>query len=49
MTLLYFVRHCKPDNTNYDDRERPLTAEGMEDSSSCEVHKSTYLFFLHPY
>lgn len=32
MTLLYFVRHCKPDNTNYDDRERPLTAEGMEDS-----------------
>ena len=25
MTTIYFVRHCKPDHKNPDDRNRPLT------------------------
>ena len=32
MTTIYFVRHCKPDAKIYDDRNRPLTEEGLEDS-----------------
>ena len=32
MTIVYFVRHCKPDGKNLDDRTRPLTEEGLEDS-----------------
>ena len=32
MTTIYFVRHCKPDAKIYDDRKRPLTEEGLEDS-----------------
>lgn len=32
MTTVYFVRHCKPDGKFFDDRNRPLTAEGMADS-----------------
>lgn len=32
MTTIYFVRHCKPDHKNSDDRNRPLTEEGMADS-----------------
>ena len=32
MTTIYFVRHCKPDGTITDDRNRPLTEEGLEDS-----------------
>ena len=32
MTTIYFVRHCKPDGKIKDDRNRPLTEEGREDS-----------------
>ena len=32
MTTIYFVRHCKPDGKIQDDRNRPLTEEGLEDS-----------------
>ena len=32
MTTIYFVRHCKPDSSWQDDRTRPLTQEGFEDS-----------------
>ncbi len=32
LTTVYFVRHAKPDTTVHDDRIRPLTAEGLEDS-----------------
>ena len=32
MTRIYFVRHCKPDGKIKDDRNRPLTEEGLEDS-----------------
>ena len=32
MTTIYFVRHCKPDGTITDDRNRPLTDEGLEDA-----------------
>ena len=32
MTTIYFVRHCKPDGKIKDDRNRPLTEEGLEDS-----------------
>ena len=32
MTRIYFVRHCKPDGKIMDDRNRPLTEEGLEDS-----------------
>ena len=32
MTTLYFVRHALPDRTDPDDRNRPLTAQGMADT-----------------
>ena len=32
MTSVYFVRHCKPDGRVKDDRQRPLTEEGLSDS-----------------
>jgi len=32
ITTVYFVRHAKPDTTVHDDRTRPLTSEGLEDS-----------------
>ena len=32
MTTIYFVRHAKPDYTNHNDMERPLTVKGKEDS-----------------
>ena len=32
MTKIFFVRHCKPDSSCYDDRTRPLTQEGQDDS-----------------
>ena len=32
MTTVYFVRHCKPDSKISDDRNRPLTEEGLEDA-----------------
>ncbi len=32
MTTVYFVRHAQSDRFTQDDRTRPLTAEGMEDT-----------------
>lgn len=32
MTSLYFVRHCRPDESRQDDRTRPLTLQGSADS-----------------
>lgn len=32
MTTVYFVRHCKPDGKVIDERNRPLTDEGISDS-----------------
>ena len=32
MTTVYFVRHAQPDCSNHNDRERPLTQKGIEDS-----------------
>ncbi|MBE5842385.1 MAG: histidine phosphatase family protein [Butyrivibrio sp.] len=32
MTKIYFVRHAEPDKTVIDDRNRPLTAQGLEDT-----------------
>jgi 2,3-bisphosphoglycerate-dependent phosphoglycerate mutase len=32
MTRIYFVRHAEPDKTVTDDRKRPLTAQGLEDT-----------------
>lgn len=31
MTNIYFVRHAEPNYSNHDDRQRELTAKGMED------------------
>ena len=31
MTTVYFVRHCKPDGKVIDERNRPLTDEGVSD------------------
>ena len=52
MTTIYFVRHCKPDGTNKDDRNRPLTAEGEADSFKvCDIlkDKKIDLFISSPY
>lgn len=32
MTKVYFVRHARPDKTVKDDRNRPLTKEGLADT-----------------
>lgn len=32
MTSIYFVRHAQPDSSWNDDRSRPLTEQGLEDS-----------------
>ena len=32
ITTVYFVRHCLPDSAIADDRNRPLTAEGLSDA-----------------
>ncbi len=32
MTKIYFVRHAETDKTVIDDRNRPLTAQGLEDT-----------------
>ena len=52
MTTIYFVRHCKPDSTVYDDRNRPLTEEGLADSQRVlEVlkDKNIDIFISSPY
>ena len=32
ITNIYFIRHCEPDYTNHDDKIRPLTKKGLQDS-----------------
>lgn len=44
MTKIYFVRHAEPDKTVTDDRNRPLTAKGHEDTKFVyEILKSVFL------
>ncbi len=52
MTRIYFVRHCKPDGKIKDDRNRPLTEEGLSDSSKvAEILKDKKIdvFISSPY
>ncbi len=52
MTTIYFVRHCKPDGFFTDDRNRPLTEEGLNDSQQVlEVlkDKNIDVFISSPY
>ena len=52
MTTIYFVRHCKPDANNFDDRNRPLTQEGLQDSKlvlDILKDKKIDLFISSPY
>ena len=52
MTTIYFVRHCKPDSSWQDDRTRPLTQEGVEDSFEVArilKEKGIDLFISSPY
>ena len=52
MTTIYFVRHCKPDSNWQDDRTRPLTQEGVEDSFEVArilKDKKIDLFISSPY
>ena len=52
MTTIYFVRHCKPDSSWQDDRTRPLTQEGVEDSFEVArilKDKKIDLFISSPY
>ena len=52
MTTIYFVRHCKPDGKIKDDRNRPLTGEGLLDSGKvAEILKDKKIdvFISSPY
>ena len=52
MTTIYFVRHCKPDSSWQDNRTRPLTQEGVEDSFEVArilKDKKIDLFISSPY
>ena len=52
MTTIYFVRHCKPDAKIQDDRNRPLTDEGLADSQQVlEIlkDKNIDIFISSPY
>ncbi len=52
MTTIYFVRHCKPDANIQDDRNRPLTEEGLADSQQVlEIlkDKNIDIFISSPY
>ncbi|WP_029695604.1 histidine phosphatase family protein [Lacrimispora indolis] len=52
MTRVYFVRHAQPDHGWEDDRTRPLTDEGREDSGKVlEVlkDKNINFFYCSPY
>lgn len=47
MTKVYFVRHAQSDNTVRDDRSRPLTDEGKNDTRSvAELLKSRNIGFI---
>lgn len=52
MTKVYFVRHAQPDHTWKDDRSRPLTTEGKEDSKivlDALKDKNIDVFYCSPY
>lgn len=52
MTKVYFVRHAQPEHSWEDDRTRPLTAEGKEDSKKVLAFlkdKNIGVFFCSPY
>lgn len=52
LTTVYFVRHCKPDHKNMDDRNRPLTEEGLADSEKVSQvlrDKKIDVFISSPY
>lgn len=52
MTELYFVRHAQPDYKNENDRQRPLTAEGLRDTQlvvDILRDKAIDLFYSSPY
>lgn len=47
MTSVYFVRHAQPDNSVRDDRHRPLTDEGKNDTRAvAELLKSRNVGFI---
>lgn len=47
MTKVYFVRHAQPDNTVRDDRNRPLTDEGKNDTRAvAELLKSRNVGYI---
>ncbi|MBQ9609497.1 MAG: histidine phosphatase family protein [Lachnospiraceae bacterium] len=52
MTKVYFVRHAQPDHHNTDDRNRPLTQEGMTDTDlvlNVLKDKKIDMFYCSPY
>lgn len=52
MTKVYFVRHAEPLHEHSDDRTRPLTEEGMKDSSiviDILKDKEIDIFYCSPY
>ena len=52
MTSIYFVRHCQPDHSIQDDRTRPLSKEGAEDSFAVMdffKDKKIDIFYSSPY
>lgn len=52
VTTVYFVRHCQSEFSHRDDRTRPLTALGMEDSAAVAqvLHKAAVdAFYCSPY
>ncbi len=52
MTTIYFVRHCKPDFKISEDRNRPLTEEGLKDALKVRdflSDKNIDMFISSPY
>lgn len=52
VTTVYFVRHCQSEFSHRDDRTRPLTALGMEDSAAVAqvLHETAVdAFYCSPY
>ena len=51
MTTVYFVKRCKSDRKVIDERNRPLTDEGVSDSykvmEMLKDKKMMYLFLVH--
>lgn len=52
MTTLYLVRHCEPNYHNHDDKNRELTAKGLQDSKDLVDYfkdKSISTIYSSPY